>query len=284
MDSTNHLDDDVMEPMPAEATIPPFDLHNPQAEDDYGAVDQGLIAGSMVGTDTVSGIPERDRYYKMHEQIVKLSVLRRLYEEGRGSKAFCLLKNKCRLEVDADICGPADSSRFTYSMQAHYIDFSLRVPDRVGFDAILTPPSLNINTTWCFNLNLLGSICPFLNNRGDLGFDPAGRMLWIGTHDHDNIFLAMAPRSFIEGDDDPAAPGRQSGPTIMSHIHVRMATCIILWAMGRIPNRDYSTHTPYIALEGRLDQYREVTDWVCVPLDYFQIFCCLLIMLFILHL
>jgi hypothetical protein len=54
MDSADHLDDDVTEPMPAE------DLHNPQAEDDYGAVDQGLIAGSMVGMDTESSIPEQD--------------------------------------------------------------------------------------------------------------------------------------------------------------------------------------------------------------------------------
>ncbi|KAF8315299.1 uncharacterized protein EI90DRAFT_3175163 [Cantharellus anzutake] len=63
---------------------------------------------------------------------------------------------------------------------------------------ILPPPSIGVNTTWCFNLNLLGSIWPFLNHRGDLGFDPTGRTLFIGTHNHDNIFLAIAPWTFVE--------------------------------------------------------------------------------------
>src|SRR6266571_6803389 len=76
-------------------------------------------------------------------------------------------------------------------MEGHHIDFLLKVPDRMGFDVILPPPSIGVNTTWCFHLNLLGSVHPFLNHRGDLGFDPTGRMLFIGTHDHDNIFLAM---------------------------------------------------------------------------------------------
>ena len=147
-------------------------------------------------------------------------------------------------------------------MEGHHIDFSLKVPDCMGFDAILPPPSIGVNTTWCFHLNLLGSVHPFLNHRGDLGFDPTGRMLFIGTHDHDNIFLAMAPQFFVDGDDEPVAPGTQSGPTIMTHIHVCMATCIILWVMGCIPHRDYSTPDLYIDLGDRLDGYKAITDWV----------------------
>jgi hypothetical protein len=253
---------DVIEPVPVEATIPPFDLENPQAEEAYGSVRQDVIAGAMIGTNTASTIRERDRYYQRAEQLLKLSLLQRLYEEGSGAKALRLLKMKNRLDVDTKFYKPGNSSLFTYRMEGHHIDFSLKVPDRMGFDVILPPPSIGVNTTWCFNLNLLGSVRPFLNHRGDLGFDPTGRMLFIGTHNHDNIFLAMAPRTFVEGDDEPVAPGTQSGPTTMTHTHVQMATCIILWAMGRIPHRDYSTHSLYIDLGERLDKYRAIADWV----------------------
>ena len=44
MASFGHLDDDVIEPVPVEATIPPFDLENPQAEEAYGPVKWDVIA------------------------------------------------------------------------------------------------------------------------------------------------------------------------------------------------------------------------------------------------
>jgi hypothetical protein len=263
MAAFSSFDDDVFEPVPVQATIPAFDLDNPQSEEAYGSVNQGLITGAMIGTNAGSRIPERNRYYQKPEQLLKLSQLQGLYNRREGGKAFRLLKTKYRLDVDPSFYEDGTSQHFAYRTAGHHIDFSLKVPDRIGFDVILPPPSINVNTTWCFHLNLLGSARPFLNHRGDLGFDPTGRMLFVGTHDHDNIFLAMAPRSFLDGDDDPIALGTQSESTQMTRTHIRMATCIILWAMGRIPNKDYSTRDNYyIDLYEKLDQYKAVTDWV----------------------
>ena len=89
-------------------------------------------------------------------------------------------------------------------------------------------------------------------------------MLHIGMHNNDNIFLAMAPKCFLY-QDEILTPGTPSGATQMTQPHVRMATCILLWAMGRIAHTDYSTRpNAYVALQGTLDQYRSVTDWVYV--------------------
>jgi len=58
MASSGHLDDNAIEPVPVDATIPPFDLENPQAEEAYGSVKQDVITGAMVGTSTASSTPE----------------------------------------------------------------------------------------------------------------------------------------------------------------------------------------------------------------------------------
>ena len=259
------LDDDLMvETVPLEATIPPFDLENPQAEEAYGSVKQNVIAQAMVGTTTAPSNREVEQYHSKRTQSLKLSVLKRLYDDGEGERAFALLKKKWRLDVDQSFYKDGTSTHFTYQMAGHHIDFSLKVPDRIGFDVILPPESIGVNTTWCFHLALSGAVRGFLNQRGDLGFDPTGRMLHIGTHDHDNIFLAMAPKRFLD-QDEILTPGTPSGATQMTQPHVRMATCILLWAMGRIAHTDYSTRpNAYVALQGTLDQYRSVTDWVYV--------------------
>jgi hypothetical protein len=254
--------DELIDPVSVEATIPPFDIDNPQAEEGYGSVSQDVIARAMVGSRSASSEPERDRYYRKMAQPLKLSLLQALYNKGDGEKAFSLLRRKWRLEVDAHLYAPGASATFTHMMAGHFIDFSLKVPDRAGFDAIL--PTIGANTEWCFHLNLCGSVREFLNHCGDLGFDPSGRMLHIGTKDHDNVYLSMAPKGFLDGTDDPVAPGTHAGTTLMTRAHVRMATCIILWAMGEIPHRDYSTRKPniYVELDGELRQYMQVTDWV----------------------
>ncbi|KAF8310813.1 uncharacterized protein EI90DRAFT_3139119 [Cantharellus anzutake] len=185
--------DELIDPLPAAATIPPFDIDNPQAEEGYGSVTQDVIARSLLGSKTSSSEPERERYYRKAARSLPLSMLQSLYNGGEGAKAFSLLKRKLALSVDVDMYEPGGSPRFTHMMAGHHIDFSLKVPDRVGFDTIL--PTTRAHTSWCFNLNLCGSVREFLNHRGDLGFDPTARMLHIGTQDHDNVYLAMAPKA-----------------------------------------------------------------------------------------
>ncbi|KAF8342353.1 uncharacterized protein EI90DRAFT_3011842 [Cantharellus anzutake] len=239
---------DLIELPSEEDTIPPYDIHNPLAEEGYGAVRQDIIARARLGTTEASNQPEMQKFYDTPSRTLPMKTLRHLYINKNGASAFSLLQRKHRLHLDPQFHEPGTSRQYTFRLNGHSIDFSLKVPDRCGFDAILPPSPIGVLPTWSFDLDLCGSLRDFLNRKGDLGFDPRGRMLYIGKFGHDSVFLAMAPNSFLDGSLDPVPCGHVTGPTQMNTSHIRMATSIILWSMTYISDRDYSTLTRYALL------------------------------------
>jgi hypothetical protein len=67
-----------------------------------------------------------------------------------------------------------------------------------------------------------------------LGFDPAGRMLYIGQCNNEDIFLAMAPNAFLNGYITPSPAGRSSGTSTMSARHYRQAIMMLVYFLAKI--------------------------------------------------
>ena len=183
-----------------------------------------------------------------------------------------MLQDKRRLFVDSGMIQPGTSDLYDWEINGHYIDFSLRVPSRLGFDAILPARSGGVSFDWKLEIDLKQSIREFYNIKGDLGFDPCGRMLFIGKHGHELVFMAMAPTEFVDNVHPLVLNGYTSGPTHMNATHSRMATCIFLWCMGQLNNRSYNLvreTSAYVDLCGPLFQYHDVATWVLVLNNFF---------------
>ncbi len=115
---------------------------------------------------------------------------------------------------------PGTSDAYDWEIYGHYLDFSLKVPSHIGFDAILPATSIGISLVWKLEIDLKQSIHEFYNHKGDLGFDPCGRMLFIGKHGHELVFLAMAPIGFLNDPNYPVIPnGHTTGETHMNAHH-----------------------------------------------------------------
>lgn len=72
-----------------------------------------------------------------------------------------------------------------------------------------------------------------------LGFDPAGRMLYIGQCNNEDIFLAMAPNAFLNGYITPSPAGRSSGTSTMSACHYRQAIMMLVYFLAKIQTKSF---------------------------------------------
>jgi hypothetical protein len=71
-----------------------------------------------------------------------------------------------------------------------------------------------------------------------LGFDPTGRMLYIGRcricSRNEDVFLAMAPNQFLEGHFTPTRAGYSKGSSVMSTRHYRQTIMMLAKFLAKV--------------------------------------------------
>ena len=96
---------------------------------------------------------------------------------------------------------------------------------------------------------------------GCLGFDPAGRMLYLGQRDGEDIWLGMLPQSFLDSYDDNLPAAYSSGYTCLTARHYRQLVMIIASVLHRMHNQAFYCHDIYeIDLDGALPYFEKFTD------------------------
>jgi hypothetical protein len=155
---------------------------------------------------------EREEFIQgFHDQQVKrtkLSTLRMEYERGMKRTSIHRLRQRQVVEVDADMLLKQNDAEVAWGARDHFLDYYLLVPGRKGMHAIL--PNSRGDPSYMFKLDLHRRRKRWQARHADLEFDPRGRMLFIGAHGREEVWLAMVPRSFtredamdIEDNEDP---------------------------------------------------------------------------------
>jgi len=139
------------------------------------------------------------------------------------------------------------------------IDYHLTVANCVGFSPLL--PNTRSDHTYEFKMDLKKQIRDFKGKHAMLGFDPAGRMLFIGTRDNENVFLAMAPNEFLHGHIRALPRKRTKESSRMPRRHYRQTVMMIAHFLGKLPNHSYRTVDEFTQkLDTEDADFHKVTD------------------------
>ncbi len=119
------------------------------------------------------------------------------------------------------------------------LDFQLTVATQMGFSPLL-PNGANAHT-FSFKMDLKRPTHEFHRKHSIIGFDTKGSILYIGQAMNVDVYLAMAPNSFLTGFTPARPSGYSTGSSIMSMRHYRQIVIMLAHFLGKIPDRAYYT-------------------------------------------
>lgn len=224
------------EATPTDISRIPDDL----AVDGEEAVSQSKILDEIVGARLVN--PGRDdEFNNKRVTSVKLSLLKQMYEE-EDDTAVNLLSGRHKIELDDDFVVPVGTGGLRMNTDVTMLDYQLTVGRCIGFSPLL-PNSAGAHW-FSFNMDLKKPHKDFKGKNGMVGFDPKGRMLYIGSATNEDVFLAMAPNEFISGDCEACRPGHSTGPSLMTRRHYRQVVMMLAHFLEGISERSYMNTKP----------------------------------------
>lgn len=188
LQDVNAQDPDSAPPVPFDQTSVPATL-----EVDDPVSPSALIR--HVCDDAGNSDHSQAEYDQLPVSRLSMSSCRRMYEQKRERAAITTLQKKMKLYLDDNMQVSPDSPDVVFFADSHFLDYMMCIPLTMGFDAII--PSLPTRRH-TFNLTFARRHWEFPQaDKLDLGFDPSGRMMCIGTCENEDVWLAMVPISDI---------------------------------------------------------------------------------------
>lgn len=172
---------------------------------------------------------------------LNLSRLKALYEKQDVS-AVNLLHQRHKIHIDDHFRLKVGAGQLCMDTTKSKLDYHLTVANCIGLSPIL--PNAASNHQFSFKMNLKKYEKVFKHKHAMLGFDPAGRMLYLGTRKNEDIYLAMVPNDFLTGHVTPPSPGYSSGSPCMTKRHYRLIVLMILHFLERISDLPYVNDFP----------------------------------------
>jgi hypothetical protein len=236
---------------------------------DIGAVSQALQADDGLDQEEIlqaltsnAFLPgqEQDQYEKKKVFPTLLSKYRSHYLQKNGRNALAYLQNRCQVVVDDDMKVPDASLIWDFTI--HRLDYMLAISNTPGLWA--TIPNVAADHTFIFEMDLSAPYRDFKSKFTRLGYDPTGRLLWIGRCRNENVYPAMCPREVVDGtadvDEDEGA-GVSAGDTRLSAKHYRMIVMLFASLLSKLPSRSYDCLDPYgINIEEGLPAFTKTTN------------------------
>lgn len=224
----------------------------------------GILQGSQIP------MQERDLFQKLPQSSVRLSELRDIFNRKQPLKAIRLLEHRSRIHLDSKLIIKPEDDMLLWDMRHHHLDFAMMVSGEIGLWA--TIPNVDTDHTFSFKLNLSQPQRVFKNKYGKLGFDPKGRMLYIGQCRNDNVWLAFCPWATLDKAADDVEAGYCTGDTRLSTAHYRMAIMFLAKALSALPDRGYTLDADYdVDLSGPSPDFFLTTNIMYVNC---HAFCC----------
>jgi hypothetical protein len=177
---------------------------------------------------------------------VRLSQLRDICMNDNVQAAFAVLKKRARVTIDDDMkIPPTSADLLAWTANQHMLDYMLVVSADIGVWAAM--PSIASSPTHTLYIDLSKPYQEFRGFKyGRLGFDPKGRMLYIGRSANEEHWLALAPRTFVgRTPEEDSPPGECSGRTTLSETHYRILVMFLAEVLSKLPHRCHDLHNPY---------------------------------------
>jgi hypothetical protein len=157
--------------------------------------------------------------------------------------AMQYLNSRSKIRIDSSLQYNNHDDLLLWGMREHRLDYILTVSGSIGLWA--TTPNVDIDHTFNLALDLKKPFRDYKGKYGKLGFDPKGRMLYIGKCRNDDVWLAMAPWSFIDGTDEDVPAGHVTGDTRLSTRHYRMIVFFFAYILQSIRDKGFTCDDPY---------------------------------------
>ncbi|KAH7917232.1 hypothetical protein BV22DRAFT_1135578 [Leucogyrophana mollusca] len=184
----------------APAQLEPFDVADVPA----GLIaDDGLTQKDLQAAmwDSRSGNESYVKEFNIQEvKRIPLSRLRTTFERNARSTAIGRLKSRHTVVVDDDLMQKTTDPLLAWSLKDHFLDFLLVVSGKIGLHAWL--PSLGGDYRFHIEFDLTHRYYQWSAKHGHLGFDPTGRMLFVGHRGQEEIWIAMVPLLYTLYDED----------------------------------------------------------------------------------
>ncbi|KAI5982236.1 hypothetical protein EDD15DRAFT_2203089 [Pisolithus albus] len=149
-----------------------------------------------------------------------------------------------RLEVDGEYVVNIHGANVVARVAPHYLDFVLYVGSRRGLDAAL--PNVDVDHTWSAKLKLnLGYRQWPESRQGALGFDPKGRMMYVGNRLEEQLWIAMLPNEYLEGAELRRVVEMEGTGRAVSTQHRYMLTMFVAYVLDEMRHEDITCITPY---------------------------------------
>lgn len=165
-----------------------------------------------------------NKFIHMVPRPLKLSRLKALYEH-RDENVVSILNHRHTIHIDDEFTLQMGVGKIMMDTRSSMIDYHLTVGNCLGFSPLL--PNALSDPYFSFEMNLLMPRRDFKGKNGMLGFDPAGRMLYVGRCRNEDVFLAMAPNEFLQGHFTPPRAGYTTGESVMSTRHYRQTVIML---------------------------------------------------------
>ena len=186
---------------------------------------------------------ERDTYERLQPHCLRLSRLREAYCKKQSSQAIHYLTTRNKIKIDADLHVPSDDDHLLWRLNDHCLDYILVVSGFIGFWA--ATPNVPVDHNYVLTLDLSKPYRDYKGKYGKLGFDPKGRMLYIGKCKNDDVWLALAPWEFIDSIDEGPPAGHVTGDTRLSKKHYHMMIMFLAFMLESISDRGFTCNDPY---------------------------------------
>ncbi|KAH8980399.1 hypothetical protein EDB86DRAFT_2835364 [Lactarius hatsudake] len=183
-----------------------------------------------------------DPFNKKRAHKLKLSDLQRQYlmeEKERRQKGLRTLMVQNQIVIDTDMKLPVGKGQVIMTMDRTMLDYELTVGSEVGLGAVL--PNARSAKHFMLELDLQQPLQEFRGKRGMVGFDTEGKMLYIGRARNEDVFVAMAPNTFIRCEEEPCGAGYNTGRPQLSRRHYRQVVMMFAHFLAKIPELSFAT-------------------------------------------
>jgi hypothetical protein len=186
---------------------------------------------------------ERDPFESLPIHTLRLSRLKDIYLKKQASQAINYLNLCTKIKVDSDMQFASDHTSLFWDLREHRLDFLMTVSASIGLWA--ATPNINVDHNYVFQLDLTKPYRDFKGKYGKLGFDPKGRILFIGKSRNDDVWLAMAPWSSFDDSADNMPAGHVTGDTRLSTKHYRMLVMFFAYLLSQLRDRGFTCIDKY---------------------------------------
>ncbi|KAH8978533.1 hypothetical protein EDB86DRAFT_2836679 [Lactarius hatsudake] len=183
-----------------------------------------------------------DLFNEKRAHKLKLSDLRRQYlmeEKERRQKGLRTLMVRNQIVIDTDMKLPVGKGQVIMTTDRTMLDYELTVGSEVGLGAVL--PNARSAKHFMLELDLQQPLREFRGKRGMVGFDTEGKMLYIGRAWNEDVFVAMAPNTFIRCEEEPCGAGYNTGRPQLLRRHYRQVVMMFAYFMAKIPELSFAT-------------------------------------------